>query len=106
MDRWRETLDTGLLAWGLLFPVMSWITLPWAWWTRRKTGRNCSAVLIPFFGPFILTVWVLAFRRPAWYIPLVWIADPATVFYLWVMPSILKDIRNSRKTPPPEEKQP
>lgn len=96
---WGGLLLDGLLCLGVFFPVISVVTLGLAWWTHWSTGRNSSAVLIPVIGPVCLTCWVLASGHSAWFIPLVWVADPATMMFLWVTPWLLKDYwRYSRWT--------
>lgn len=84
MDVLAFNFANGLLLMGLFFPVVSWVTLPLAWWTSRKTGRHCSAVMIPVIGPICLTLWLLVAKHSVWLIPLVWILDPATALFLWV----------------------
>lgn len=84
MDKLQFKFVNGLLGMGLLFPVISWVTYPWAQWTSRITGRHCSAVLVPFIGPISLTLWLWVTSHSLWLIPLVWILDLGTVLFLWV----------------------
>ncbi len=96
---WSGLLLDGLLSLGVFFPVISVVTLELAWWTRWSTGRHSSAVLIPVIGPILLTLWILISRKSSWWIPLAWIADPATLVFLIVSPRLWKDYwRYSRWT--------
>ena len=86
-----DFLSKVLLGLGLFFPVMSFVTLILAAIESRRTGRNCSAILIPFVGPISLTGWALITGRSSWFIPLVWITDPGTILFLWVLPRLITE---------------
>ncbi|ADG66237.1 hypothetical protein Plim_0387 [Planctopirus limnophila DSM 3776] len=84
-----DFLSKVLLGLGFFFPVVSFVTLILAAIESRRTGRNCSAILIPLIGPIALTGWVLVTGRSSWFIPLVWITDLGTVLFLCVLPWII-----------------
>lgn len=86
-----DFLSKVLLGLGLFFPVVSFVTLFLAAIESRRTGRNCSAILIPFVGPIALTGWVLVTGRSSWFIPLVWITDLGTILFLWVLPRLITE---------------
>lgn len=86
-----DHFSKALLCFGLLFPVVSFVTFVLADIESRRTGRNCSAILIPFVGPIALTGWILITGRSSWFIPLVWITDLGTVLFLCVLPRLITE---------------
>lgn len=79
-----------LLPIGLLFPCLSLLTLVASILTARP-GHHASAILIPFFGPIVLTGWVLLSGFSPLWIPLVWVLDPGTVLFLPFLPIAVRE---------------
>ncbi|QDV29274.1 hypothetical protein Spb1_11540 [Planctopirus ephydatiae] len=86
-----DHFSNALLCFGLFFPVVSFVSLILAAIESRRTGRNCSAILIPFVGPIALTGWILITGRSSWFIPLIWITDLGTILFLWVLPRLITE---------------
>ena len=84
-------LTASLLVLGLVFPVISWVTLVLARWTSWRTGRNVSAVFIPLAGPVLLTSWVIFEDKSYWLIPICWIADIGTAAFLYCLPAMVAE---------------
>jgi hypothetical protein len=82
---------TILLVFCLIFPTISWLTLVLSWWTKRRTKRNCSAVLVPYVGPVLLTCWVVQTQRSMWLIPVVWLLDAGTLIFSLVLPRLVAE---------------
>ena len=66
-----------LLAIGLVFPLLSWLT-----WivTRIESSvkkKRVSSISIPIIGPVLLTSWILLDNQPKWLIP------PRMAFRSW-----------------------
>lgn len=70
-----------LLPVGLVFPFVSFLTLAGSVMTAKTPERHASAVLIPFFGPMVLTGWILLSGFSPLWIPLVWVLDPGTSLF-------------------------
>lgn len=88
-----------LLILGLLFPLISWLTLACSWWTARRSDGHSSAVLIPFVGPLVLTWWLWLQGVQDWTFALPWVLDIGTVLFLFVLPRLVADAwRTSRFT--------
>ena len=86
-----------LLTAGLFFPVVSLVTLALSRYTQHKTGRNSSAVLIPFAGPLLLTAWLSRSAWPQILIPVAWLADPGTLCFLVVLPRFAREWWNTSR---------
>ncbi len=84
-------LEQVLLITGLIFPVVSLLTLVASRMTKWLTGRYSSAVLIPLVGPVLLTCWVIVAGASSWLIPLVWLLDLGTVYFFIVLPRLTID---------------
>jgi len=80
-----------LLASGLLFPSISWITFLLSVWNSRA-GRHSSGVYIPFVGPVVLDVWLAGAAAPGWSLILPWILDIGTLFFLAWLPRLGKEL--------------
>jgi hypothetical protein len=84
-------VTSALLGFGILFPALSLITLVAARWTSWRTGRNVSAVLIPFIGPILLTSAVLLEDWSYWLIPVFWAGDLGTIAFLIALPQLFSE---------------
>ena len=92
-------MENALLIIGLIFPLLSWLTLVTGAIQARSTGRGSSGVYIPFIGPILIDIWLLGVGAPPWALIIPWIADIGTVFFLWVLPQMVVDAwRTSRFT--------
>jgi hypothetical protein len=90
---------TFLLAVGLVFPAVSWLSVMASAWSYWRNGRRSSAIYLPFFGPIILTCWVILDSRPLWLIVIAWVLDIGTIAFLLVAPRLLREWwRTSRFT--------
>ncbi|MBB6559999.1 hypothetical protein HNP48_002671 [Acidovorax soli] len=88
-----------LLILGLLFPLISWLTLAGSWWTARRSGGHSSPVLVPFVGPLVLTWWLWQQGARGWTFALPWVLDIGTVMFLYVLPRLVaEEWRTSRFT--------
>ncbi|ATQ74220.1 hypothetical protein CR152_06680 [Massilia violaceinigra] len=80
-----------LLVAGCLFPLISWLTLLLSYIVARG-GRSSSGIYIPFVGPALLSIWLVRVDAPHWTLPLPWIADIGTVFFLVWLPRLAREI--------------
>lgn len=80
-----------LLILGLLFPLISWLTLAVSWWVARRSGGHSSAVLIPFAGPLVLTWWLWQQEARGWIFALPWVLDIGTVLFLFMLPRLVAE---------------
>lgn len=88
-----------LLILGLLFPLISWLTLACSWWAARRSGGHSSAVLVPFVGPLVLTWWLWQQGAGGWVLALPWVLDIGTVVFLPMLPPLVAEAwRTSRFT--------
>jgi len=88
-----------LAAFGMLCPLVSWLTAAIGAYQSRRDGRNHSAILIPIIGPVCLTTWIVLADWPYWSIPIVWIADLGTMALVVAAPRMYCDWwRTSRFT--------
>ena len=88
-----------LLVAGLIFPVLSLLTLLLSRRTQQRTGNNSSAILIPFIGPVLLTIWLRQSAWPTVLVPVVWLTDPGTLCFLILLPRLAAEWwRTSRFT--------
>jgi len=81
----------SLLFFGLLFPIISWLTTIGCYYKWLKYKKHSSAIYIPFIGPVLLTIWVCGAEKPWWLIPIVWICDIGTVSFIYVIPRLISD---------------
>lgn len=92
-------MDNVLLILGLVFPMLSWLTLVAGVIQSRATGKGSSGVYIPFIGPILIDIWLLSIGAPTWSLIIPWIGDIGTLFFLWVLPQMVVDgWRTSRFT--------
>lgn len=92
-------MKNALLIIGLIFPLLSWLTLFIGVIQPRFTGKGYSGVYIPFIGPILIDIWLLGVGAPPWFLIIPWIADIGTLFFLWVLPQMIVDgWRTSRFT--------
>jgi hypothetical protein len=87
----RTPMSYTLLASGLLFPLISWITFLLSVWTARA-GRHSSGVYVPFVGPVLLDVWLAGAAAPGWSLILPWILDIGTLFFFAWLPRLGKEL--------------
>jgi len=88
-----------LLAAGLFFPLLSWLTFFLAAVRPRRNGKRASGIYIPVIGPVLLDAWLAATGHAAWTLALPWIADIGTLFFLRAAPRLVRDEwRTSRFT--------
>lgn len=76
---------------GLIFPIISWLTLIgslWSWWRR---GKHTSSVFIPFVGPLLLTGWIVLAHKPLYFGAIIWTTDIGTLAFLAVSPRLIRD---------------
>ncbi len=92
-------MENTLLIVGLIFPLLSWLTLAIGAIQTLSTGKGSSGVYIPFIGPLLIDIWLLVAGAPPWTLLIPWIADIGTLFFLWVLPQLIWDLwRTSRFT--------
>ena len=92
-------MENALLILGLVFPMLSWLTLVVGSIQARSTGKSSSGVYIPFIGPILIDIWLLGVGAPSWSLIIPWIVDIGTLFFLWVLPQMVVDgWRTSRFT--------
>lgn len=84
-------MSTMLLAGGLLFPLISWLTFLLSVWASRA-GRHSSGVYVPFVGPVVLDFWLAGAAAPGWSLILPWIVDIGTLFFLAWLPQLGKQL--------------
>jgi hypothetical protein len=85
-------MDSSLfLAIGLLFPAISWLTLIAGYLHYQWYGRSSSGVYVPFVGPVLLDLWLLARGEPGWALVVPWLADLGTLFFLVALPRLARD---------------
>jgi hypothetical protein len=78
-------LSTILLAGGLLFPLISWLTFLFSV-RDAQAGRHSSGVYVPFVGPVLLDLWLAGTAAPGWSLILPWLFDIGTLFFLAWLP--------------------
>lgn len=80
----------SILVLGVLFPVISLLTIIAS--LRYSTPEHyVSPVLIPFFGPLLLSGWVIMGNHPIWLIPVFCLCDLGTLLYLAAGPSLIRE---------------
>lgn len=80
-----------LLAFGLLFPVISLFSGMLSWWGWWRYRKPSSSVFVPFVGPILLSWWVWLMGLSAWLIPVAWLFDVGTLAFLYVAPRIFRE---------------
>lgn len=83
--------ETTLLILGLIFPTLSLLSFIATLVTRWRHDRHTSPVFIPFFGPVLLTCWVLVAGHPRWLIPVIWLLDLGTGAFFFVLPQLVAE---------------
>ena len=83
--------STLFLAIGLLFPAISWLTLISGYLHYKWHGGSSSGVYVPFVGPVLLDLWLLARGEPGWVLVVPWLADVGTLFFLVALPRLVRD---------------
>ena len=83
--------STLFLAIGALFPAISWLTLIAGYLHYKWHGRASSGVYVPFVGPLMLDLWLLARGEPGWLLVVPWVIDVGTLFFLAALPRLVKD---------------
>ena len=81
----------ALLAYGLIFPLLSWVTVVAGAITFAATGKRSSAIIIPFVGPILLSIWVLVSNFPWWVLFVPWILDIGTMMFVWALPQFASE---------------
>lgn len=76
---------TVLLIVGLLFPIVSWVSLPLMVYAGKRTGRVQSGIFVPFIGPVLLDVWLVLAGWPTWWLFVPWLLDIGTLFFLFAL---------------------
>jgi len=84
--------STLFLAIGLLFPAISWLTLITGYLHYKWHGGSSSGVYVPFVGPGLLDLWLLARGEPGWALVVPWLADVGTLFFLVALPRLVRDV--------------
>jgi hypothetical protein len=80
-----------LLIAGLIFPMISLLTVIASLVYQWRQKRRSSPVFIPLVGPVLLTSWVVSAHKPLWIIAIVWGADIGTLAFLAASPKLLRD---------------
>jgi hypothetical protein len=83
--------STLLLAIGLLFPAISWLTLIAGYLHYKWHGGSSSGVYVPFVGPVLLDLWLLSRGELAWTLLIPWLADVGTLFFLVALTRFARD---------------
>lgn len=86
---------TLLIAIGILFPCLSWVTLGLSFYEKRFHKRNASPIFIPFIGPLALNIAVILKGESILWLPLPWLLDVGTLAFLYITPNLVKDIWNT-----------
>ena len=84
--------STLFLAIGLLFPAISWLTLIAGYLHYKWHGGSSSGVYVPFVGPGLLDLWLLARGETGWALVVPWLADVGTLFFLVALPRLVRDV--------------
>lgn len=82
---------------GCFFPLIGWVSFVISSLYEWRTGRNSSAVLIPFIGPVFLNFWSLNEGHDWWAYFLPWVLDISTVSFLVVLPELVEHELNYSK---------
>lgn len=92
-------MEHSLLVVGLIFPAISWLTLVGGIVQARRTGKSSSGIYIPFIGPILIDLWIIAVGAPKWMLVVPWMADIGTLLFLRALPRLILDAwRTSRFT--------
>jgi hypothetical protein len=86
-----SSLLTALLIAGLIFPVLSLITLIGSLLTQWMHKKYSSPAFVPFVGPVLLTAWVIFAHESPWLIAVFWIADLGTLAFLAASPRLISE---------------
>lgn len=86
---------TLLIAIGILFPFLSWLTLGLSFYEKKFHNRNASPIFIPFIGPIALNIAVILKGESLLWLPLPWLLDVGTLSFFYIMPNLIKDIWSS-----------
>ena len=85
-------MKNTLLVAGLLFPVLSWITLIITSIENRKTQKSVSGIYIPVIGPILIDIWIIIEEMPLWALIIPWALDIGTLAFLWVLPRLAAEL--------------
>ena len=92
-------MQNAFLVLGLIFPLLSWFTFIGGAIQHWRTGKSSSGIYIPFIGPVLIDIWIVAVDSPAWMLIVPWVLDIGTWAFLWVLPrSIASAWHTSRFT--------
>ena len=84
-------MRNALLVAGLIFPILSWLTLITVAIENWKTQKNDSGIFIPVVGPVLIDIWIIIERMPLWALIIPWAFDIGTVAFLWVLPRLITE---------------
>ncbi len=79
-----------LLIVGLLFPIVSWVSLALMVYAGKRTGSAQSGIFVPFIGPVLLDVWLVLAGWPTWWLFVPWLLDIGTLFFLFALPRMMR----------------
>lgn len=82
-------MENALLIAGLIFPAISWLSFLASGIQYLLAKKTSSGVYIPFIGPLLIDIWIIAVDAPIWTLVIPWIADIGTVFFLFAMPRLI-----------------
>ena len=84
-------MKNALLVLGLIFPLLSWFTFIGGAIQHWRTKKSCSGIYIPFIGPILIDIWIVAVGSPVWTLIVPWVLDIGTLFFIWVLPRLIAD---------------
>lgn len=84
-------MEKIFLTFGLLFPIISWVSIIITQILWRYKNKYSSALLTPLIGPIFLNIWMCMTEKPAWLFFLPWLLDIGTIPFLLMLPRLIRD---------------
>lgn len=82
-------MEDVILVVGLIFPAISWLSIIVKMLQYVLTKKSSSEVYIPFIGPILIDIWIVAVDGPVWTLVIPWIADIGTIMFGIAMPKLV-----------------
>ena len=76
---------------GMIFPFLSLFTGIMALIDRWRYKKNSSVIFVPFVGPVLASGAIAILGRHLWLIPVVWLTDIGTLYFLWISPRLIRE---------------
>ncbi len=83
-------LTIVLVAFGIFIQLLSALSGLLCWARPKDCNENFSPILVPLFGPLLLTLAILINHWPLWLVPIAWLSDLGTLVLLWYFPAIIR----------------